>query len=89
MRAGDLMTRRVLTVAPDAPIEKAVRLMLQHCVSGLPVVDGSGKLVGIITEGDCSGAPRPAPSISVRAGSQSFSVGAALRATTSARTAAR
>jgi CBS domain-containing protein len=52
MKAGDMMTRRVVTVAPDAPIEKAVRLMLQHCVSGLPVVDGSGKLVGIITEGD-------------------------------------
>jgi CBS domain-containing protein len=52
MRAGDMMTRRVVTVAPDAPIEKAVRLMLQHRVSGLPVVDGSGKLVGIITEGD-------------------------------------
>jgi CBS domain-containing protein len=52
MRAGDTMTRRVVTVAPGAPIEKAVRLMLRHRVSGLPVVDGSGKLVGIITEGD-------------------------------------
>jgi CBS domain-containing protein len=46
------MTRRVVTVAPDAPIEKAVRLMLRHRVSGLPVVDRSAKLVGIITEGD-------------------------------------
>ena len=42
----------VLSVAPDASISAAARLMLQNRISGLPVVDGSGKLVGMVTEGD-------------------------------------
>lgn len=52
MRAGDVMTRRIVTIAPEAPVEEAARLMLRHRVSGLPVVDGSAKLLGILTEGD-------------------------------------
>jgi CBS domain-containing protein len=51
MRAKDLMTKRVITVAPDDAILRAIRLMLQNKISGLPVVDGTG-LVGIVTEGD-------------------------------------
>lgn len=47
----DLMTREVRTVAPDDPLERAARVMLDHEVSGLPVVDGE-RLVGIITESD-------------------------------------
>jgi CBS domain-containing protein len=52
IKASDVMARHVVTVEPDAPIAKAVRLMLQNRISGLPVVDGKGKLVGIVTEGD-------------------------------------
>ena len=52
MKAKDVMTPHVLSVAPDASISTAVRLMLQYKISGLPVVDGLGKLVGIVTEGD-------------------------------------
>ncbi|HUN98882.1 MAG TPA: CBS domain-containing protein [Bradyrhizobium sp.] len=52
MKAADVMTVQVITVEPDAPISKAVRLMLQHHISGLPVVDRAGRLVGIVTEGD-------------------------------------
>jgi CBS domain-containing protein len=52
MRAADIMTRTVITVAPDASIRQAVRLMLQHKISGLPVVDAAGRLVGMVTEGD-------------------------------------
>jgi CBS domain-containing protein len=52
MNAKDVMTPHVLSIAPDALISAAARLMLQNKISGLPVVDGSGKLVGIITEGD-------------------------------------
>src|SRR6516162_611238 len=52
MKAKDVMTPHVLSVAPDASISAAARLMLQNRISGLPVVDGSGKLVGMITEGD-------------------------------------
>lgn len=52
MKIKDVMTRRVITVPPDTPIHEAARLMTQHRVSGLPVVDGTGRLVGIISEGD-------------------------------------
>jgi CBS domain-containing protein len=52
MKAADVMTRRVVTIAADAPIAEAVGLMLQNRISGLPVVDAAGKLVGIVTEGD-------------------------------------
>lgn len=52
MKASDIMTRRVITIGPDASILEAVRLMLQNRISGLPVVDGKGLLVGIVTEGD-------------------------------------
>jgi CBS domain-containing protein len=47
-----VMTRAVTTVAPDAPLIDAAQLMLDHKVSGLPVVDADGQLVGIITESD-------------------------------------
>src|SRR5215831_1733133 len=52
MKAKDVMTPHVLSVAPDASISAAARLMLQNRISGLPVVDGSGNLVGMVTEGD-------------------------------------
>jgi len=52
MKAMDVMTREVVSVAPDASIMEAVRLMLQHKISGLPVIDASGKLQGVVTEGD-------------------------------------
>jgi len=48
---GDIMTCRVHTVAPDDPLERAARVMLENEVSGLPVVSGE-KVVGIITESD-------------------------------------
>jgi CBS domain-containing protein len=46
------MSPNVVTVSPDATILQAARLMLQHHISGLPVADASGKLVGILSEGD-------------------------------------
>ena len=52
MRAHQIMTRPVITVTPDTPIVEAANTMLQKHVSGLPVVDATGKLVGIISEGD-------------------------------------
>lgn len=52
MKAMDVMTRDVVSIDPDASILEAVRLMLQHRISGLPVVDSSGQLQGIVTEGD-------------------------------------
>jgi len=52
MKAKDVMTQHVITGAPDASILEALRLMLQHRISGLPVVDKNGTLAGIVTEGD-------------------------------------
>jgi CBS domain-containing protein len=52
MRAHQIMTRPVITVTPETTIVKAANTMLQRHVSGLPVVSASGKLVGIISEGD-------------------------------------
>jgi CBS-domain-containing membrane protein len=52
MKAADIMSNRVLSVLPDAPITTAIRIMLFNRISGLPVVDQSGQLVGIVSEGD-------------------------------------
>lgn len=52
MKAEDVMTRDVISIAPDATVLQAARLMLQHHISGLPVVDETGKLVGVLSEGD-------------------------------------
>src|SRR5262245_41245094 len=46
------MTRRVVTVTPDTPILMAAKLMLENHISGLPVVDASACVVGIISETD-------------------------------------
>jgi CBS domain-containing protein len=52
MKAKEIMTARVVSVAPDATVLQAARVMLQHHISGLPVVDAAGALVGILSEGD-------------------------------------
>ena len=46
------MTRPVITVTPETTVVEAANTMLQRHVSGLPVIDPDGKLVGIISEGD-------------------------------------
>lgn len=52
MRAHQIMTRNTITVLPETPILEAAHKMLEHHVSGLPVLDASGKLVGIVSESD-------------------------------------
>ena len=52
MLARDVMASRVICVAPEESVLVATRLMLRKGISGLPVVDGDGKLAGIVTEGD-------------------------------------
>lgn len=52
MRAHQIMTRSVISVTPDTSILEAAAIMLKRHVSGLPVVDAAGKLVGIVSEGD-------------------------------------
>ena len=52
MIVADVMTRHVLSVAPDATVEDAAKLMLSRGISGLFVVDAKGDLAGVVTEGD-------------------------------------
>jgi CBS domain-containing protein len=50
--AGDLMTRDVAIVRPDTSLLDAVKLMSQRRVSGMPVVDSSGTIVGLLSDDD-------------------------------------
>ena len=52
MQVRDVMTQNVISIAANQTILKAARLMLQNDISGLPVVDAQGVLVGMVTEGD-------------------------------------
>jgi len=52
MKAAEVMTREPMSVTPQTPIVEAARLMLQHRISGLPVIDVNGAVVGVVTEGD-------------------------------------
>jgi CBS domain-containing protein len=50
---GDFMTTDLWILAPDVNIYEAVDFLIKHGISGAPVVDGQGKLAGVITEKDC------------------------------------
>ncbi len=52
MQVGDVMTREVVTVTQGTPLSQAASTMLEHKVSGLPVLDVDGRLIGIVTESD-------------------------------------
>src|SRR5215470_6950753 len=52
MRAGDVMVRAVVTTSPDTTVEALARLMINLRISGVPVLDNAGRLVGIVSEGD-------------------------------------
>ena len=52
MQARDIMTTSVISVPLEGQIEDAVRLMLDHNISALPVVDAEGDLKGLVSEGD-------------------------------------
>jgi CBS domain-containing protein len=52
MIVADVMTRAVISIAPEATVEEAVKLMLSRGISGVFVVNKAGDLAGVITEGD-------------------------------------
>jgi CBS domain-containing protein len=52
MNAVDVMTQPVISVTPEATIAEVAQLLLQHRISGLPVVDPDGAVIGMVTEGD-------------------------------------
>jgi CBS domain-containing protein len=52
MQVRDVMTTRVISVAPDIDVREVARILLSNRISGAPVVDGEGRVLGMLTEGD-------------------------------------
>ena len=52
MRAADVMTSEVITAGEDASVQEAAKLMVEHGISAVPVVDREGRMVGMVSEGD-------------------------------------
>lgn len=52
LTAKDIMTKDVITVRPEATVEDLARLLMEHKISGVPVVDDKNKIIGIVTEND-------------------------------------
>lgn len=52
IKVSDVMTKKVITISGDTPVEDAARIMVDNKIGGLPVVDDSGAVLGIITETD-------------------------------------
>jgi CBS domain-containing protein len=53
LNVRDYMTRDLITFRPDQSVEEVITLLIKHRISGGPVVDDEGQLVGVISEGDC------------------------------------
>ncbi len=51
-KVRDVMTSRLVTIDPDQDLDEALRLMAQHQVRRLPVVEEDGKIVGIVAQAD-------------------------------------
>ena len=51
--AADIMTKKVVTLSPDTDVYEAMRTLLKKKISGAPVVDKDGTIVGILSEKDC------------------------------------
>jgi len=52
MNAADIMTTSLLTLTPDMPVAQAAAMLAARGVSGAPVLDADGTLLGMLTEGD-------------------------------------
>ena len=52
MNAADIMVKDVVSVGPETPVREVALLMLERRISGVPVVDGEGRILGIVSEGD-------------------------------------
>ena len=49
---GEVMSPNPITVKPETPLQDAIKLLAENRISGLPVVDDTGKLIGVISESD-------------------------------------
>ena len=52
MRAQDVMTTEVVVVEPDTPVREVAKILIERRITGLPVQEPDGRLVGIVTDGD-------------------------------------
>ena len=52
LKAKDIMTPDVITIQAEATVEELARILIEHKISGVPVVDGNKKILGIVTEND-------------------------------------
>jgi len=52
LKVKDIMSKNVFAIGPEETVEKAAVKMLEHRISGLPVVNDKGRVVGVITQGD-------------------------------------
>jgi len=55
MIARDIMTHKVYTIYPEASVQEAAQLLSRKSISGVPVIDKDGKIIGIVTEADIIG----------------------------------
>ena len=53
IRVADYMTRNLVTLKPHVSVNDSIRILLENRISGAPVVDDSGSLVGVFSESDC------------------------------------
>ncbi|MEP0986624.1 CBS domain-containing protein [Ekhidna sp.] len=53
LKVEDYMARKLITFKPDQPMHEVVDALMKHKISGGPVVNNNGELVGVISEGDC------------------------------------
>jgi CBS domain-containing protein len=52
-RAADIMTRRLITLAPEMDVFRALEILVKHRITGAPVIDGQRKFLGVFSEKCC------------------------------------
>jgi CBS domain-containing protein len=52
LKAKDVMTKKVITLSPDATLVEATKIFIANGITGIPIVDADEKVIGIITEKD-------------------------------------
>ena len=55
MIAREIMTRNVYTISPEASVQEVAQLLSRKSISGVPVIDKDGKIIGLVTEADIIG----------------------------------
>ncbi|GAA1555191.1 MULTISPECIES: CBS domain-containing protein [Streptomyces] len=68
IKVADLMTDEVVTVAPDAAFKDVAKLLAQHDISGVPVLDDEDRVVGVVSQTDLLAGRAPAPGLDPRNG---------------------